>query len=92
MPRIPAHAAIEAQGFIERFNAKLSRFRPDSELCAMNADPRPRVRASSLLRAAVDAGISRRGAERRPGRSRPWSASWRRPGTRTRAPGFAPPL
>ena len=25
----PAHAAVEAQGFIERFNAKLSRFRPD---------------------------------------------------------------
>jgi thiamine biosynthesis lipoprotein len=53
----PAHAALEAQGFIERFNAKLSRFRPDSELCAMNADPRPVVRASSLLRAAVRAGV-----------------------------------
>ncbi len=53
----PAHAAVEAQGFIERFNAKLSRFRPDSELCAMNADPRPRVRASSLLREAVHAGV-----------------------------------
>ena len=53
----PAHAAVEAQGFIERFNAKLSRFRPDSELCAMNADPRPRVRASSLLRSAVHAGV-----------------------------------
>ncbi len=53
----PAHAALEAQRFIENFNAKLSRFRPDSELCAMNGDPRPRVRASSLLRAAVDAGL-----------------------------------
>jgi FAD:protein FMN transferase len=53
----PTHAAMEAQGFIERFEAKLSRFRPDSELCAMNADPRPRVRASTLLRAAVRAGI-----------------------------------
>jgi thiamine biosynthesis lipoprotein len=53
----PAHAAVEAQGFVERFDAKLSRFRPDSELCAMNADPRPKVRASSLLRAAVRAGV-----------------------------------
>ena len=53
----PAQAALEAQGFIERFDAKLSRFRPDSELCAMNADPRPMVPASSLLRAAVRAGV-----------------------------------
>jgi thiamine biosynthesis lipoprotein len=53
----PTHAAMEAQGFIERFEAKLSRFRPDSELCAMNTDPRPRVRASTLLREAVRAGI-----------------------------------
>jgi thiamine biosynthesis lipoprotein len=53
----PAHAAVEAQGFIERFDAKLSRFHPESELCAMNADPRPMVPASSLLRAAVRAGV-----------------------------------
>jgi thiamine biosynthesis lipoprotein len=55
--RDPTRAAIEAHGFIERFEAKLSRFRPDSELCAMNADPRPTVRASSLLREAVRAGV-----------------------------------
>ncbi len=53
----PTRAALEAQGFIERFDARLSRFRPDSELCTMNASPHPRVRASSLLRAAVRAGL-----------------------------------
>ena len=74
----PTHAAIEAQGFIERFEAKLSRFRPDSELCAMNADPRPRVRASTLLRDAVQGRDSRRGADRRPCRSHPGRGSWRR--------------
>jgi thiamine biosynthesis lipoprotein len=53
----PALAAIGAQQFIDRFENKLSRFRPDSELCALNRDPRPTVRASSLLRQAVRAGI-----------------------------------
>ena len=38
----PAHAAVEAQGFIERFEAKLSRFRPDSELCAHERGPAAR--------------------------------------------------
>ena len=31
----------------------LSRFKPESELCALNADPRERVPASELLRTAV---------------------------------------
>ena len=49
----PDRAAAEAREFIERFEACLSRFRPESELCALNADPRPVVPASPLLRDAV---------------------------------------
>jgi thiamine biosynthesis lipoprotein len=55
----PAPAAAErARQFIAEFDAKLSRFKPGSELCALNADQRPRVPASALLRAAVKAGLS----------------------------------
>jgi thiamine biosynthesis lipoprotein len=55
----PAPAAAErARQFVVEFDAKLSRFKPDSELCALNADPRSRVRASDLLRAAVKAGLT----------------------------------
>lgn len=55
----PAPAAAErARQFVVEFDAKLSRFKPDSELCALNADPRSRVPASELLRAAVKAGLS----------------------------------
>ena len=36
---------------------RLSRFRDDSELCALNRDPRAEVPASPLLRAAVRAGL-----------------------------------
>ena len=55
----PAAAAAErARRFVAEFDAKLSRFKPDSELCALNADPRERVPASELLRAAVKAGLA----------------------------------
>jgi FAD:protein FMN transferase len=55
----PAAAAAErARRFIAEFDAKLSRFKPESELCALNADPRERVPASELLRAAVKVGIA----------------------------------
>ena len=47
----------ESREFIERYEACLSRFRPESELCALNADPRPVVPASPLLRDAVAAGV-----------------------------------
>jgi thiamine biosynthesis lipoprotein len=40
---------------IEEVELVLSRFRPDSELSVLNADPRPRVPASPLLRRAVAA-------------------------------------
>lgn len=55
--RSPAAAAERAQQFVARFDRTLSRFRPDSELCALNADPRPVVPASDLMRRAVDAGL-----------------------------------
>ena len=53
----PERAVAEARAFIERFEECLSRFRPDSELCALNADPRNVVPASPLLRDAVRAGV-----------------------------------
>ena len=53
----PAAAAERAQRFVAEFEAALSRFRPDSELCALNADPREAVPASELLRAAVRAAV-----------------------------------
>lgn len=55
----PAAAAAEAaRRFVHEFDARLSRFKPDSELCALNADPRERVPASELLRTAVSAGLA----------------------------------
>lgn len=52
-----ADAAEQARAFIAEFDASLSRFKPESELCALNADPRERVPASALLRRAVQAGL-----------------------------------
>jgi thiamine biosynthesis lipoprotein len=46
-----------AERFIRAADAALSRFRDHSELCRLNADPRPRVGASTLLRTAVEAGV-----------------------------------
>jgi len=54
----PAPAAVEqARQLIVEFDATLSRFKPESELCALNADPRECVPASELLRTAVKAGL-----------------------------------
>jgi thiamine biosynthesis lipoprotein len=50
-------AAQRARAWLARFDACASRFRPGSELCALNADPRPAVPASPLLRATVEAGL-----------------------------------
>ena len=52
-----AEVAARARQWIERYEACLSRFRPDSELCALNADPRSRVPASSMLRTAILAAL-----------------------------------
>ncbi|HEX7059521.1 MAG TPA: FAD:protein FMN transferase [Solirubrobacterales bacterium] len=55
----PAPAAAEwARRFVFEFDAALSRFKPDSELRALNDDPRERVPASPLLREAVRAGLA----------------------------------
>jgi thiamine biosynthesis lipoprotein len=53
----PAAAVRESRAWLADFDARLSRFRPDSELCSLNADPRETVPASTLLRAAVAAGV-----------------------------------
>ena len=54
----PAEVAAErGRRFVEGFDATLSRFRPESELCRLNADPRQRVPASALMRRAVAAGL-----------------------------------
>ncbi len=53
-----AEAAERVREFVAEFDAKLSRFKPDSELCALNADRRETFPASSLLRTAVKAGLA----------------------------------
>ncbi|HST68053.1 MAG TPA: FAD:protein FMN transferase [Solirubrobacterales bacterium] len=53
----PAEAAERARSFVAEFEAALSRFDPESELSALNRDPRERVPASPLLRQAVRAGL-----------------------------------
>ena len=53
-----AVAAEQARQFVVAFDAALSRFKPESELCALNEDPRECVPASELLRAAVRAGLA----------------------------------
>jgi thiamine biosynthesis lipoprotein len=53
----PAEAAAAERRYVEDFAQRLSRFRPDSELCALNADPAHEAPASILLRTAVAAGL-----------------------------------
>lgn len=50
-------AGRRVRGFIHEFDRRLSRFRPESELSALNQDPREEVPASDLMRTAVKAGI-----------------------------------
>ena len=50
--------ALRARRIVEDYDQRLSRFRPDSELCALNADPQERVPASQLLRTAVRAALN----------------------------------
>ena len=47
--------AAECRATLERFDAALSRFRPDSELCRLNAATETEVPASALLRTAISA-------------------------------------
>ena len=53
----PEVAVAEARRLIEDYDARLSRFRADSELCALNSDPREAVPGSPLLLDAIRAGI-----------------------------------
>ncbi len=53
----PLEAADREREFVFSFAHRLSRFVSDSELCALNHDPRTEVPASALLRAAVSAGL-----------------------------------
>ncbi len=52
-----AQAADRERQFVAEFEAALSRFKPESELCALNADSRQVVPASELMRSAVKAGL-----------------------------------
>jgi thiamine biosynthesis lipoprotein len=52
-----APAVDAARAAILDYHARLSRFLPESELSALNGDPRPTVPASGLLRSAVRAGL-----------------------------------
>jgi thiamine biosynthesis lipoprotein len=54
---VPEALAVHERAFLESFAARLSRFDKGSELSLLNADPRPAVPASRLLRAAVGAGL-----------------------------------
>lgn len=50
-------SAAHARRLLEACDARLSRFRPDSDLVALNADPRTVVPARPLLLSALEAGI-----------------------------------
>lgn len=53
-----AHAAFSAgETYIRTFDQRLSRFKPGSELCALNADPRETVEVSSLMARFVESAI-----------------------------------
>ncbi len=56
LPAPPA-AAENARRFIRDFEARLTRFRDDSELSLLNADPAKTVPASALLRDLVRAAV-----------------------------------
>ena len=49
--------AADCRAFLARFDAALSRFRPDSELSRLNAAPEREVAASPLLRTAISSGL-----------------------------------
>jgi thiamine biosynthesis lipoprotein len=53
----PESAARTVRCFLERFDARLSRFEPDSELSGLNRDPRRVVPASGLMRDAARAAV-----------------------------------
>ncbi len=54
----PDAAAARVERFLHAYDRALSRFKPDSELCALNSDPRSVVPASDLLRSAIRAALA----------------------------------
>jgi thiamine biosynthesis lipoprotein len=58
-PALPPaeEAADQVRAWLENYDRRLSRFRPDSELSLLNGDLREAVPASPLLRAAVGAAV-----------------------------------
>ncbi len=54
----PGAPLEDARALIEDLEARLTRFDPHSELCALNADPREIVPASRTLRDAIRAAIA----------------------------------
>ena len=52
-----ATAAENARRWLLEFDARLSRFRPASELCSLNRTPHAAVPTSALLRAAIAAAL-----------------------------------
>lgn len=53
----PEVMGLQLEGFLRVMHDRLTRFDPDSELCALNAAPEDTVRVSSMLAAAVEAAI-----------------------------------
>jgi thiamine biosynthesis lipoprotein len=53
----PLAAAWRERAYVDDFAARLSRFRADSELSALNRDRRSAAPASALLQSAVSAGL-----------------------------------
>lgn len=60
-PRIRA-AFSSGETFIRDFDRRLSRFNPESELCALNADPSTTVEVSTLMVRFVEAAIASAGS------------------------------
>ena len=82
--RLLADAPLEPlRAGIERSPARLTRFDPGSELCALNADPRGRGARVAAAPARGPGGAARRAADRRARRPH---AARRRRGRRLRAP------
>ena len=53
----PGAVADAVEALMREYDATLSRFRPGSELSRLNADPRPIVPASPMLRGAIRAAL-----------------------------------
>ena len=60
--------AADARGQLEAWHVQFSRFRPDSELTRLNADPRATVPVSATMARLLEAVARSRRRDRRPGR------------------------